>query len=145
MKITRTTKKTTLAVFLVAAMALTAFHTVSAGPYGKGGYGQGYHPCQTQVDAATNEAQDKFYKDTTDLRKQITQKHAEMRALMHNENVDAKAVAALSGDLFDLKEQMKQKADEAGVNGFGRGHGMMGRGYGMGMKGGGNPDCPNWR
>ena len=74
---------------------------------------------------------EKFSADTSELRKKMVTKRAELEAVMAGANPDEKKTAALSGDLFDLREQMQQKAKEAGiVAGSGAGCGMAAMGGG---------------
>ena len=66
-------------------------------------------------------------------------KRAEKKALMRSENPDPQAVAKVTGELFDLRVTMREKAEEAGVEQYvGPGRmgcmgGGMGGGMGMGM------------
>jgi len=143
------TRKIVLGVALISAVALAGLHTAGArpwgsGPYGDGppcdqcgsGYGYGYQQRQ-QLDEKTTEARDKFFKETVAVRKEIATKRAEKFALMNNENPDAKRVAELTAELFDLREQLHTKAQEAGLDDFaGRGFGFGdGPGYGRGCNG----------
>jgi hypothetical protein len=84
---------------------------------------------------------DKFLTDTQDLRKQMSVKRAEERALMHNRTPNAEAVAQAAGELFVLRTKIHEKAKEAGLTrGFrGMGDREMGpgrhffRGHDFGM------------
>jgi len=58
---------------------------------------------------------EKFLADTKDLRKQIYVKRAEKQALMHNRVPDAVAIAKVTGELFDLRSAIQEKAKEAGL------------------------------
>ncbi len=63
-------------------------------------------------------------------------KRAEKRALMKAQTPDAKAVAQVAGELFDLRTAMHEKAELAGVDqylGAGR-KGCGGPGSGMGRR-----------
>ena len=66
-----------------------------------------------------------FMNETVELRKAMTVKKAELRAIMNNDNPDPKRVAELTGEVFDLREQLHNKAQEKGLDkiGFGRGPG----------------------
>lgn len=109
-----------------------------------GGYGAGYHHPQMQaqmyqqVDKATQDKLDAFFRDTRDLRKQITMKQAEGQALLQGNNPDAAAASKISGEIFDLQANMQEKAKAAGVDtylgGPGRGGMMGGRGMGIGCR-----------
>lgn len=139
-------KKTAIIVGFVAALGLATMQQATArgmgGGYG-GGQGNGYGgygggPCPgygmnaPQLDTATQEKIDVFVSDTVELRRQIAMKRAEKRALMMNQPTDPAAIAQVTGELFDLRTQMRSKAEEAGVP-------MMSgpRGFGQGMRGGG--------
>lgn len=93
-----------------------------------------------QVDKATQDKLDAFFKETQDLRKQIIMKQAEGQALMQSDNPNSAALSKVSGELFDLRTAIQEKAKAAGLDnsiggpGMGMGMGMMGgRGGGRGM------------
>lgn len=65
---------------------------------------------------------EKFFADTKDLRKQIAEKKAEKRALMHSKTPDSQAVAKATGELFDLNSSLHEKAKAAGVHFYGKHH-----------------------
>lgn len=126
-----------------------------------GGWGNrtgGYYDCpmiqngqMAQLDPALQEKRDKFFTDTQEIRKEMVMKQAEKQALLRSDNPDPQAVSKISGELFDLRTTLRQKADEAGLPGAigpmggagfapgmkGRGfdQGMTSRGYGPGMNG----------
>ena len=91
-------------------------------------------PMYQQLDEATQGKIDAFQRDTQGLRKQIIMKHAEMRALMNNQNSDPAAASKLSGELFDLQAAMQEKAKAAGIS---QCLGPCGMGMGMGCMNGG--------
>ena len=68
---------------------------------------------------------EKFFTETRDLRKQISVARAEKRALMHSQAPDPLAVAKVAGQVFDLKNTLREKAIAAGLPWYfhGRGHG----------------------
>lgn len=128
----------------IAALALVfSLATVGiASAQGGWGNGRGYHHPQTQgpavyqqLDKATQDKLDAFFRDTQDLRKQIFVKQAERAALMQNTTPDPAAVSKVTGELFDLQGNMQDKAKAAGVDSYLGGPGM-GPGLGMGMMGG---------
>lgn len=87
---------------------------------------------------------DKFVADTQELRKQMSVKRAEERALMHSRNANAGAVSKVAGELFDLRNAIHDKARTAGVAMPFRGmeRGQMGPGRHFGHGGGfGMMDC----
>ena len=134
---------------IVATMGFAGIQQASA----QKGMGSGYGPgdCwranqQMQVmDEETKKSRDAFLAATTDLRKEMFSKRAEMRALMHGENPDEKKAASLAEDMFDLRTKIQAKADETGwQGGYGGGPGYgcngcngKGRGHGKGHGGGG--------
>jgi zinc resistance-associated protein len=156
-------KKTIMAAVLVTGIVAAGAASANWGQ--RGGWGNnGYANCPCgqagvavqQVDPAIQEKMDQFFTDTQDLRKQMAVKQAEKAALLRSDNPDPAAVAALTGELFDLRAEMREKAETAGVeqyfgprggrgmmgaggNGFygkGRHHGGRGMGQGNGMGGG---------
>ena len=125
-------KKKIAALVLVASLA-TAGIASARGGMGMGmGMGCPQMPQQAyqQLDDATIGKIEAFERDTQDLRKQIVMKHAEMRALMNNQNTDPAAASKLSGELFDLRAKIEDKAKAAGVAQY-----VGGCGMGMGMGG----------
>ncbi len=132
----------------IAAIALVLTLATVGMASARGGMGGGYGPCNNnpqmqgqmnqQLDQATQVKVDAFFKDTQDLRKQIMMKQSEKQALLQGANPDAAAASKLSGELFDLRATMQDKAKAAGVDSYlggpGRGGMMGGRGMGMGCR-----------
>lgn len=87
-------------------------------------------------DPALQQKHAKFLDETRELRKQLAVKQAGMRALMQASQPDSAQVAQFEGELFDLREQLRAKAQESGLP-FGMMGGCRG-GHGMGM---GKGDC----
>lgn len=146
-------KKQIVALALVIGLSMA---TVAAADWGRGNRGY-YGDCpQTpgqmmawqapgqfqQLDQATQDKITQFFKDTRALQKEMAMKRAEKKALMRSDNPDAQAVARVTGELFDLRATMQEKAQEAGVEQY-VGPGRMGcmacmgngrgRGQGPGM------------
>lgn len=129
-------------VALALIMGLTMATGASAN-WGKGNRAQGNCPQvqgQTfqQLDQATQDKIKLFFKDTLPLHKEMAMKRAEKQALMRANTPDPQAVAKVTGELFDLRTAMQEKAEQAGVSQYvGPGHmGSMGRmGRGMGQRG----------
>lgn len=122
---------------LIAAVALVAtvgFFGIQQASAQRGmGAGVGNPDCwranqqNVQVlDAESMKARTVFLNSTTELRKDMVMKRAEMRAIMHGDNPDEKKAAALAGELFELRSQIQAKAHEAGWKGG------MGGGAGLG-------------
>ena len=137
-------KKRVLTMIAVVAIGLATFQMADARP-GKGaGMGPGYG--QQTTDPATQKAQEKFFKETTELRREMTAKRAEMYALMHGTNPDGQKAAKLSEEMFELREQLRKKAEAAGLP-AGMGGGMCGgpgAGGGMMMGMGAGPHHRGW-
>ena len=117
------TRKIILAVTAITAMSLAGIQLATASPgpmQGKGpGPGPGYQkPCymqEQQLDEETIKARDALLSETVELRKKMAQKRAEKRALMKSDNPDPAKAAALAGEIFDIREQLRTKATAAGV------------------------------
>lgn len=148
-------KKKIAIVAVIAGLGLAGI-SQAAGGWGKRG-GANYSDCPmiqngqvTQVDPALQEKRDKFFTDTQEIRKEMVMKQAEKRAMLRGDNPDPQAASKISGELFDLRTTLRQKADEAGLpgafgpmggrggftpamNGRGFDSGMNGRGFGQGM------------
>ena len=87
-------------------------------------------------DPAMQQKHAKFLQETKELRKQLAVKQSAKRALMRSAQPDSAQVQQLAGEVFDLREQLRTKAQAEGLP-----MGMMGRGMngGPGMgRGGGN-------
>lgn len=139
-------KKKIIALALITGLTMA---TVASADWGRGrghdGYG-GYGDCPQmqgqmqgqmfqQLDQATKDKIKQFFKDTQPLHKEMAMKRAEKQALMQSENPDPQAVAKVTGELFDLRTTMQEKAEQAGVDqyvGPGRMGGMGGMGHGCG-------------
>lgn len=127
-------KKIVVVAGLVTVLGFAVMQQASARGWGAGqggGYDcPNYGMSSQQLDEATQAKIDAFRTETTELRKQIAMKRAEKQALMANQSPDAKAIASVEGELFDLRNEMQNKAREAGVPMMG---GMRGKQGGMGM------------
>lgn len=130
-------KKTFLAVAAIATIGLAGFQLAEAQPWGggpgmgpgcamMGGPGQG----QGQLSEEALKAREKFFSETTDLRKKMFSKKTELDAVMSGKKPDEKKAAKLSEELFDLRDQMQKKAQDAGVAQSGCGCGGPGMGSG---------------
>ena len=142
-------KKQIVAIALIAGLSLA---TVASANWGRGGHGYGGNgncpqmqgtPMMQQLDPDTQAKITQFFKDNQALHKQMAMKRAEKQALMQSDKPDPQAVAKVTGELFDLRTSLQEKAEAAGVSqyvmqmgrGMGRGMGMGfgGRGFGQGM------------
>lgn len=136
-------KKKIAAIALVLTLATVGIASARGGM--GGGNGMGYnHPqmqgqMYQQVDKATQDKLDAFFRDTQDLRKQMLMKQSERQALMQSTSPNTAAVSKISGEIFDLQATMQDKAKAAGIDNYvggpGMGGGMMGgRGMGIGCR-----------
>ena len=137
MELTTSKKKIMLAAILTSGLALAISQSaLAAQPAAQGG--KGTYPCQYQMDPAMQKTRDKFLAETVDLRKQVAEKHAVMRAQMNAGTPDTAKVSQLAGELFELREKLRIKAQETGLPmpmlmmGQGDMGGMSGKGRGMG-------------
>jgi Spy/CpxP family protein refolding chaperone len=135
-------------LFLVLAatlgLGLMTADSAWAGPGGRGGCwggGPGAGANLTPEQAAqVFDVRQKFANDTTDLRRQMTTKRAELAALWNTQNPDQSQISAKQKELWALRDQMQAKSatyrSEAekiapGSYGFGQGRGFA-RGQGRG-------------
>lgn len=132
-------RKKIAVIVLVTGLGFAAVQQASAswGNSNRGGANCSNCPQQqmyqnTQLDQATLDKIDKFYTDNMDLKRSMVVKNAELRALMRSENPDATKVADLTGEVFDLRVSLQEKAKEAGVDQYIN----MGQRGGKGGKGG---------
>jgi hypothetical protein len=136
-------KKYLVAAALIGAIGLSGISMANAcGNYGYGpgpGYGScsGGRYCENWSSSGKDdEKTSAFFEETKELRKEIVVKRSELDALMRQDNPDEKKVAKLSGDLFDLKAKMEEKAEKTFGDNPGAGYGP-GPGYGnCGRRGG---------
>ena len=99
------------------------------GPYcpaWDGGYGQFQNgAAQKDIDA--------FLLATAELRKKLVMKHAEYDAVMSADIPDPARAAEITGEIFQLRDQLQIKAKDAGLStGYGQGGYPCGWGRGMG-------------
>ncbi|PID72839.1 MAG: hypothetical protein CSA31_01900 [Desulfobulbus propionicus] len=114
MRKTPTQKSIMLAAILTTGLSLAISQAAIAQPgvYHKRGTG----PCQVQqLDPAMKEAKQKFMAATVQARKQMAEKRAAMRAVMHADQPDPAQASKIAGELFDLREQLRVKAQELGL------------------------------
>lgn len=141
-------KKALLVTAVVVGIGFIGFQAANAHMGGRGMMGGGPNcgncpqgqGTTTQLTEAEQKALEKFHADTKELRKQVVVKHAELRALQNQTNPDPEKIATLTGELYDLKTTLADKAKAAGIttgadcpmggpgmmgNGMMHGHGMM--------------------
>ena len=111
-------KKVLIAAALVGVVSFAGMQTAAA----EAGYGYRDGSCRDYPrseyrDEASTKAREKFMEETVALRKELAVKRGEHRALMQQDNPDTKRAATLSGELFDLRNELQQKALERGIPG----------------------------
>jgi len=112
-------KKYLTVAAVVGIISLIGFSIVYAqGNYGFGpgrGHGMcdGYGYCNKwSYDEQDKEKAAAFREETKEARKQIAVKRSERKALMKQDNPDEKKVAKLTGEIYDLKNLLDEKAQE---------------------------------
>nr|MBF0222517.1 hypothetical protein [Desulfobulbaceae bacterium] len=134
-------KKIITTVALVAAIALGS--QAAQARWGQGA-GTNFTPgscgnCDQNA-AVDSEARQTFLADTEELRTQLREIRTEYFTLMNSDTVDKDEAQILWGEMFDLQQQIQEKATEAGLDPqAGRGGKFgNGQGRGCGSNGGGN-------
>lgn len=123
-------KKLLVTVAMIGLLGFAGIQLASAhGDYAQGG---GYGYCGQNYEggdnAKDNAAWEEFRTETNDIRRSIVVKRSELRALSNQDNPDAKRVAKLTGEVFDLQNDLDKKAAAKGITGrsnYGHGPGMM--------------------
>jgi hypothetical protein len=131
-------KKYAAVAALIGAIGFTGISLADArGYYGPGPGNCGSRYCDNCSNIDRNdEKASAFLDETKELRKELVVKKSELDALMRQDNPDEKKVATLTGELFDLQNNLDEKAEKtfAGNPGYGSGPGP---GYGnCGRRGG---------
>ena len=110
-------KKILLATILTGGLALAISQAAIAqpGPNSHHGPNKGMGHSHMQMDPETKKATEKFLADTVKERKELAQKSVEMRTLMNSGTPDTTKASQLAGELFELREKLRIKAQEAGV------------------------------
>jgi zinc resistance-associated protein len=76
---------------------------------------RGEYPCYTQMTPEMIKSREKFLTETTAERKALAQKNAEMRAIMKAGTPDTVKASQVAGELFELREKLRSKAQETGL------------------------------
>lgn len=126
------TKLKMLAVAMVTGLTLVGTASAYNGGGGPSHHGrmQGGQMYQ-QLDQATQDKISAFRDSNQSLRKEMVMKNAERQALLNTTNADPAAVAKITGELFDLRTALREKAKAAGLDGN-IGHHAMDAGHGYG-------------
>jgi zinc resistance-associated protein len=106
-------KKIVLAAILTSGLALAITQSAIAQPGYKGHLGQQH--CLMQMDPVAQKAREKFLNETVETRKQLAEKNAVMRALMNAGTPDTTQASQIAGELFELREALRLKAQETGL------------------------------
>ena len=143
MELTTSKKKIILATILASSLVLGISQSTLAQPGQSDKQVKNDTPTyQYQMNPAMLKAHEKFMDDTVAIRKQMAEKNAAMHALMKADTPDTAKVSQLAGELFELREKLRAKAQESGLPmmhmGMGKGRGM---GMGMGMDDAGTMPC----
>ena len=138
MELTTSKKKIMLATILASSLVLGISQSTLAQPDKQAKKDTPTY--QYQMNPAMLKAHEKFMDDTVAIRKQMAEKNAAMHALMKAETPDTAKVSQLAGELFELREKLRAKAQESGLPMMHMGRGK-GRGMGMGMDDAGTMPC----
>lgn len=118
-------KKTLITLGLVLAVGFLGLNSAKA-QWG-GGYGPGACNGPGNFTGETSSAYEdieQFHNDTAELRKQIFEKRSEYFEVMSQETPDKVLAGQIWSEMFDLQNEMRTKAAEAGMP---SGFGMRGR------------------
>jgi len=144
-------KKVLIATLLATGLGFAGIQQASGQPgggpgcgdYSRGGScGRPAIGCQ-ELDQQTKEKVKAFMTDNKTLRKEMAVKRTVRQAIMMSENPDPATAAKIAGELFDLRQTMKIKAEAAGIAEFvgprGKGGPRMGGPGAKGVMRGGPP------
>ncbi len=109
-------------VMVLGLVLMAAAPVWARGPHGGGGMG----PCWAQT---TPEGQ-AFAQDVAPLRQQLYQKQLQYQQMLNNPKTDPAALGKVAQEMHQIRQQIWQKAQDAGVP---CGYGPHGRGMGWGM------------
>ena len=116
MKATNTKSKLMMAAILTSGLTLAISQAAMAQPGKQGGNGpqsKGVDaPCHYQMNSELQKVRDKFLAETVAERKALAQKKAEMRAIMQAGTPDTVKASEVAGELFELREKLRLKANE---------------------------------
>ncbi|MCF8027911.1 MAG: periplasmic heavy metal sensor [Desulfobacteraceae bacterium] len=127
-------KKTATILTVLAVVGLIA-GVAFAGPWGgaRGGYNQGYGPGANAGPCYNSQnfgpQHQAFLDETADLRHELAGKRGEYHALMAHSNPDPKQAARLQQEMNSIREQIRAKARDRGINAPVGTRGYGGRGY----------------
>ena len=111
-------KKVFVGLAILVSLGLVGSQALASGPYygGCGMWGPrgGYYG-----DVNPSTAQQSLLNDTAKLREDLAGKEAEYDSLMAQPNADPKQVAKLSQEIFEIRKQLRTKAQSYGFAGRG--------------------------
>ncbi|ADW17764.1 hypothetical protein Despr_1612 [Desulfobulbus propionicus DSM 2032] len=109
-------KRIMMAAILTSGLTLAISQAALAQPGQAADAGSKDKPAHhaAQVNTEMQKAREKFLNDTVTVRKELAQKSAEMRAIMAAGTPDTVKASQVAGELFELREKLRVKAQEAG-------------------------------
>jgi zinc resistance-associated protein len=111
-------KKVFVGLAILVSLGLVASQALAWGPYyggcGMWGAGDGYYG-----DVNPSTAEQNFLKDTAKLRKDLADKEAKYDALTVQPNPNPEQAAELSQEIFEIRNQLRAKAQSYGFAGRG--------------------------
>lgn len=134
-------KKVLIAAALVGAIGFAGLQTASAhgdSYAGWSGYCGDYTTNNRTLSEEDAQKFEAYRTETETIRKEIVVKGSELSALYRQDNPDEKKVARLTGELYDLKTTLGEKAESKGLTNnstYEHGPGMM---WGSGWNRGGH-------
>ena len=108
------TKKMAMTAMLAGALILSGYQSALAHSSDHGEYDH-HGEMHRMVDEVNKEAVEKFLAATMKERRLFAQKRAEMRAVMQAATPDAQLAGKISGEIFDLREDLLKKAKDNGI------------------------------
>ncbi|QQG66283.1 hypothetical protein [Desulfobulbus oligotrophicus] len=121
MKLNMLSKKIVAATIFTSALTLAmsqAAMAESAQPTSPGGAadaGPEKLVSRVQMHTEMQRVHDKFLDDTVTIRKELAEKKAVMRALLNAGAPDTVKASQIAAEIFDLQENLRVKAKEAGL------------------------------
>jgi zinc resistance-associated protein len=119
MKMTTAKKKIMLAAILTSGLTLAisqaAFSQPNQPAQPTPQDKPGDQRSQYQMNTEMQKIRDKFLNDTVAIRKELAEKNAVMRALLNAGTPDTVKASQLAGELFELREKLRVKAQETGL------------------------------
>ncbi|NLX19268.1 MAG: hypothetical protein GXY53_08325 [Desulfobulbus sp.] len=121
MKLNMPSKKIVAATIFTSALAFTISQAALAEPVQPASTdaakttGSEKLVSRVQMHTEIQKAHDKFLDDTVAIRKELAEKRAVMRALLYAGTPDTVKASQVAGEIFELQENLRAKAKEAGL------------------------------